>query len=226
MSDENRKNADALVADLKRRANPANVAGMARFGINPKNTLGVSVADLRRLAKPYRRQHGVARLLWATGIHEARVLATIIADPARTTATELDRWALDLDSWDTCDQFCMNLVGRTPHAWAKVAKWSRDRREFVRRAGFSLIAVLATHDKTAPDENFIALLPLIRADATDERNFVKKAVNWALRGIGKRNPRLRRAALAEAKRLAESDSPAARWIGKDAVRELENYRNK
>jgi 3-methyladenine DNA glycosylase AlkD len=212
--------APELLAALRAQANPTNVAGMARYGINTAGTLGVPIPVIRRLAREAGRSHALAADLWASGIHEARILATLVEEPARATRRQMNQWARDFDSWDVCDQACQNLFRYTPFAWAMAAAWAGARPEFVRRAGFSLMAGLAVKDKTAPDEDFEALLPLIAAAATDERNLVKKAVNWALRAIGKRNPRLRRAAIAAAGDLLAIDSPAARWIARDALREL------
>jgi 3-methyladenine DNA glycosylase AlkD len=213
--------ASELIAALKAQANPVNVAGMARFGINAEGTLGVSVAEIRKLARKAGRNHDLALALWASGIHEARILATIVDEPARVTRRQMAAWARDFDSWDVCDQACMNLFWRTPQAWEMAVKWAGAKREFVRRAGFALMACLAWKTKEAPDERFEAFLPLIADAATDDRNFVKKAVNWALRGIGKRNPRLRRSAIATAKEIGGLDSRAARWIASDALRELQ-----
>lgn len=213
--------APELIAALKAKANPVNVAGMARFGINSEGTLGVSVAEIRKLAKSSGRDHDTALALWASGIHEARILATIVDLPAQVTRRQMDAWARDFDSWDVCDQACMNLFWRTPYAWAMAAKWAGAKREFVRRAGFALIASLASKDKQSQDGRFEALFPLIQDAATDDRNFVKKAVNWALREIGKRNPRLRRSAIGAAKEIGAMDSRAARWIASDALRELQ-----
>ena len=164
------------------------------------------------------------RELWASGVHEARILATIVDEPARVTRRQMDRWARDFDSWDVCDQACQNLFRYTPFAWAMATKWAGAKREFVRRAGFALMAGLAVKAKDAPDEDFEALLPLIAGAATDQRNLVKKAVNWALRAIGKRNSRLRRAAIAAAENIRAIDSPSARWIASDALRELRALR--
>ena len=211
-----------LIAALQANANPANVAGMARFGINPNGTLGVSVAEIRKLARRAGRSHALAFELWDSGIHEARILATIVDDPACVTRSQMDHWAKDFDSWDVCDQACQNLFHRTAHAWDMAVKWARAKPEFVRRAGFSLMACFAWKDKGSSDERFEALLPLISAAATDERNFVKKAVNWALRGIGKRNSKLRRSAIATAREIAKLESRAARWIAADALRELQS----
>ena len=211
-----------VLDELRSLANPANVLGMARYGINPKNTLGVSIPRLRSMAKRIGTDHALALELWASGIHEARILAALVDDPAEVTEAQLERWVRDFDSWDVCDGVCSNLFDRTPFAHAKAVQWSARKEEFVKRAGFVLMAALAVHDKKSPDSRFRKYLPLIEREAADERNFVKKAVNWALRQIGKRNPRLRRAAIAEAKRIAKIESRAARWIAADALRELES----
>lgn len=215
-----RRDPDDLIAELRSLADPANVEGMARFGISRNGTLGISVTTLRRIARRVEPDHALAAALWGSGIHEARMLATIVEVPERVTSRQADAWARDLDSWDVCDGFAFDLMSRTPLRWAKPATWARSKREFVRRAAFSLIAGLAAHDKEAADEQFIALLPLVREDATDDRNFVKKAVNWALRQVGKRNMALNRQAVALARELRASESRAARWIGADALREL------
>jgi 3-methyladenine DNA glycosylase AlkD len=212
--------APEILAALRARANPKNVAGMARYGISTTGTLGVPVTEIRRLAKQAGHSHELAAELWASGIHEARILATIVEEPARVTRGQMNRWARDFDSWDVCDQACQNLFRYTPLAWTMAAEWAGARGEFVRRAAFALMAGLAVKDKHAPDEDFEALLPLISSAATDERTLVKKAVNWALRAIGKRNPHLRRAAIAAAEEIRAIDSPAARWISSDALREL------
>jgi 3-methyladenine DNA glycosylase AlkD len=193
---------------------------LARYGISAKGTLGVSVALIRRLAKQTGRSHELAAELWASGIHEARILATIVEEPARVTRRQMNQWARDFDSWDVCDQACQNLFRYTPYAWTMAVEWAGARREFVRRAAFALMAGLAVKAKDSPDEDFEALLPLIAMAATDERTLVKKAVSWALRAIGKRNPHLRRAAIAAAEDIRAIDSPAARWIAADALREL------
>ena len=210
-----------ILAALRARANPANVAGMARYGISTKGTLGVPVAELRQIARSIGRDRKLAAALWASGIHEARILATIVDDPQLVTRRQMDAWARDFDSWDVCDQACQNLFRYTPHAWDMAVKWAASKREFVRRAGFALMAGLAGKAKNAPDESFVALFPLLAAAATDERNMVKKALNWALRAIGKRNPGLRKKAIEAAQEILALDTPAARWIAKDALRELE-----
>jgi 3-methyladenine DNA glycosylase AlkD len=212
--------APEILAALRAQANPKNVAGMARYGISTTGTLGVPVVEIRRLARQAGRSHDLAAELWASGVHEARILATIVDQPAFVTRRQMNQWARDFDSWDVCDQACLNLFRYSPDAWAMAAKWSGAKREFVRRAGFALMAGLAVKAKEAPDEQFEALLPLIAGAATDPRNMVKKAVNWALRSIGKRNLYLRRAAIAAAENMRTLDSSAARWIASDALREL------
>jgi 3-methyladenine DNA glycosylase AlkD len=193
---------------------------MARYGIPSDNASGVSVADIRLLAKKLGRNHALALGLWETGNYEARMLAPFIDEPARVTPAQMERWCRDFDSWAICDALCFHLFDKTPHAWQKIAKWSTRREEFVKRAAFALLASVALHDKTAPDAPFLKSFVLIERAATDDRNFVKKAVSWALRGIGKRNSALHAAAVKLAHRLADSPNPAARWIGKDALRDL------
>ena len=211
---------EQLLATLRAHANPANVAGMARYGISTAGTLGVPVHILRSMAKTAGRDHALAESLWNSGIHEARILATLIDEPARVTARQMDRWARDLDSWDVCDQACHNLFRYTPMAFAKAAQWARAKPEFVRRAGFSLMAGLAGKATDATDEQLAACLPLIAEAASDGRNMVRKAVNWALRRIGKRNRRLHSLAVAAAEEIGKQDSRSARWIASDASREL------
>jgi len=211
---------DAVIAELRALGSEKNRAGMARFGINTAHAFGISMATLAPLARKYRRQHGLALALWASGYHEARLLAVLIEDPKLVTSKQMDAWVADLDSWDTCDQACMKLFNKTPFATEKITRWVADRREFVRRAGFALIVGYAIHGKRIPDADFLPYLNLIEAHATDDRNFVRKAVNWALRTLGKRSPALHGPALALARGLAASENKTARWIGKDAVREL------
>ncbi len=213
-------NRSEVLNELRVRANVENVAGMARFGINPAGTLGIGIPALRALAKRIGTDHQLALELWETGIHEARILAGMIDDPAAVSPRQMDAWVSDFDSWDVCDQVCGNLFARTPHAFDKVGAWSRRDEEFVRRAAFALLAALAVHDKRAPDSQFEACFPLIAAAATDERNFVKKAVNWALRQIGKRNAALNARAIEVAREIERIDAKAARWIAADALREL------
>jgi 3-methyladenine DNA glycosylase AlkD len=193
---------------------------MARFGITPDRALGVRVPDLRRLAKEIGTDHRLALALWRSGLHEARILSSMIDDPRQVTESQMESWAQDFDSWDLCDQCCGNLFDKTPFAYRKAIEWAGREEEFVKRAGFALMAWAAVHDKSADEAVFQEFLPIIERQAGDDRNFVKKAVNWSLRQIGKRNRRLHREALAAARRLAKSDARSARWIGADAVREL------
>jgi 3-methyladenine DNA glycosylase AlkD len=209
-----------ILKKLKTRGSRKNIQGMAKFGISSNGRLGVSMPEIRRIAKETGENHELALRLWNSGKAEARIVASIIADPGRMTAEEMDRWVSDFDSWDVCDQVCMNLFERTSVARQKIRMWSRREEEFIRRAAYALLACLAWHDKDAPDRVFTGFLPVIKRGATDERNFVKKAVNWALRNIGKRNPRLNREAVRTAKEISRLDSRSARWIGKDAIREL------
>ncbi len=212
--------ADAVLARLRSMANPGNVEGMARFGISSTNTLGISVVDLRKVAKGIGRDHRLALALWKTGVHEARLLAAFVDEPAEVTPAQMDAWAGDFDSWDVCDQACTDLFDRTPHASAKALEWSRRREEFVKRGGFALMAGIAWHSKTAEDSDFLPFLEAIEREAGDDRNFVRKAVNWALRNIGKRNPALNKKAVATARAIQRQGTKAARWIASDALREL------
>jgi len=212
---------DRIIDWLRAHGSERNRAGMARYGICVDQAPGVPMPALRALGRALGRDHALALDLWATGVHEARVLASLVDEPDRVTPAQMDAWARDLDSWDVCDQCCLNLFRRTPHAWARAHAWSRRRAEFVKRAGFSLFAVLAVHDKTAPDDRFHEVFAAVEREAGDDRNFVRKSVNWALRQAGKRNPALRRAAIACAKRLRALDARSARWIAADALRELE-----
>jgi 3-methyladenine DNA glycosylase AlkD len=207
---------------LQSKAKPEQLKGMAKYGITIEQRLGVSVPDMRKLAKELGRNHKLALDLWRTGIAEARIVAGMVGDPARLTEEQMEEWVKGIDSWDVCDQVCMNLFEKNPLAWKKIVDWSEREEEFVKRTAFSLIACLAWHDKKAGDEKFIELLPVITRAATDERNFVKKAVNWALRNIGKKNLNLNQAAIATAKEIQRLDSKAARWIAADAIRELES----
>jgi 3-methyladenine DNA glycosylase AlkD len=213
---------DELIARLKAMENPANVAGMVRFGISSNNTLGISVVTLRKIAREVGKDHALALKLWSSGIHEARILACFIADPKKVTPALMNRWVKDFDSWDVCDQCCMNLFDKTPYAYEKVKEWSQRKEEFVRRAAFALMAGLAIHDKKASNENFQRLFPIIHTASIDSRNYVKKAVNWALRQIGKRNAFLHREALRTANQIAKIDSSSARWVAADAIRELKS----
>jgi len=205
---------------LKSHSNPEAVKGMARFGINPNNTYGVSIPTLRKMARELGRNHSLSLELWESGIHEARILASMIDIPEKVTATQMDKWVRDFDSWDVCDQSCSNLFDKTKAAYQKAVEWSLRHEEFTKRAGFALMAALAFHDKKAPNAKFLKFLKAIKREATDERNFVRKAVNWALRQIGKRNLELNRAAVRTAKQIRKMPSKSARWIASDALREL------
>lgn len=211
-----------LVAHLRTLRDERNIAGQRRFGIaTGAEQLGVAAPVLRGLARAHRRDHALALQLWDSGIHDARGLATLVDDPKQITRGQMERWVRDCDNWAITDGMAF-LFDRTPFAEEKVRAWSERKAEYVKRAAFSIIAGMAVHRKELPDEVFLGFLPIITREATDERNFVRKAVNWALRQIGKRNSRLRRAAIAEAKKIKRLDSRAARWIAADALRELEN----
>jgi len=196
--------AEEILAQLNSLANPENLAGMAHYGINPQGALGISMPTLRGIAKQAGRDHTLAKQLWASGLHEARILASLVDVPRLVTKEQMESWVVDFDSWDVCDQVCGNLFDRTPYAYQKAIEWSSREAEFVKRAGFVLMAWRATHVR----------------EAGDERNFVKKAVNWALRGIGKRNLYLNRRAVETAMELQANNSKAARWVAADALREL------
>ncbi|MES1255642.1 MAG: DNA alkylation repair protein [Acidobacteriota bacterium] len=211
---------DDAIAWLKRHATKATLAGMARFAIPSHRAFGVSMADMKTLAKRLGRRHGLAAALWRTGWYEARMLAALIDEPARVTAPQMDRWCRDFDSWAICDTACFALFDRTPHAWSKVTAWSGKREEFVKRAAFALLWGLTVHDKESGDDPFLDGLRLVERAADDDRAFVKKAVDMALRAIGKRNVALHTAAVASARRLAEAPAAAARWVGSHALREL------
>jgi 3-methyladenine DNA glycosylase AlkD len=215
-------NCDEIITIIKKNGNPKNVEGMIRFGISSNNTYGVSMPFLRKFAKKIGKNHELSQQLWDSKIHEARILAALIDEPSKVTEKQMDSWVKDFDSWDVCDQVCMNLFDKTPYAWKKVKQWSRRKEEFVRRASFALMASLAFHDKKATDAYFEALFPLIIEQSTDERNFVKKAVNWALRQIGKRNLILNKSAIKTAKEIKKKypASKSANWIANDALREL------
>jgi len=211
---------DAVLARLHEQARPEVLAGMGHFGMNTEQRLGWSIPALRQLGREIGRDHTLAQALAASGIPDAQILAAYVAEPARFTVEQMDTWMASLSAWDTCDQACSNAFARTPLAWGRVPAWTARQPEFERRAAFALIAALAVHDKAAADERFLAVLPLIEQAADDERNFVKKAVNWALRQIGKRNAVLRGHAIACAESLRARHSPPARWIAADALREL------
>jgi len=213
--------------DMRRAAKPgdlrAKIEGMKRFGIRPGRAIGLSVPQLRKIARGIGRNQPLAEALWETGIHDARILASLVGDPGTITRATMDKWTRAFASWDVCDACCCNLFDRSPHAWNQIRKWARRRNEFERRAAFATIAALAVHDKTAEDRVFLDALPLIAQYAFDGRNFVRKAVNWALRNIGKRNASLRPKAIACAEQIRAQGTPSARWIAADALRELHRH---
>lgn len=212
--------ANAALAWLKAKGSPRVLDGMARYGLPSANACGVPINVIQRYARQLGRDHALAGALWATGLYEARLLAAYVDDPAGVTAAQMDRWCADFDNWGVVDTVCFVLFDRSPHAWRKVAPWTRRQGEFQKRAGFVLIACLAAHDKKTGDAGFLSLLPLIEQGAADGRNFVKKGVSWALRMIGERSPALHAAAIDLARRLAASTAAPARWVGRDALRQL------
>ena len=219
---------EKIIKKLKLLSNPKNIEGMARFGINPKYALGVNVPVLRKLAADIEKEiknkslekHKLASKLWGSKIHEARILASMIDVPELVTQKQMDSWIKEFNSWDLCDQICMNLFDKTPFAFDKAAEWSKKHKEFEKRAGFALMACLAWHDKNAADKKFLKFLPLIKNASKDKRNFVKKAVNWALRQIGKRNQNLKKTVILLAREIQKMDNKTANWIAKDALKEL------
>jgi 3-methyladenine DNA glycosylase AlkD len=212
--------APEVINKLKAQANPANVAGMAKFGISAKNTLGVSMPFLRNTAKEIGTDHELAQSLWDSGIHEARILASLVDDPALVSESQMEKWVHDFDSWAVCDQCCSNLFDKTNLAYVKAIEWSNKKEEYVKRAGFVLMATSAVHNKDTENEVFTNFLPIIARESLDDRNYVKKAINWALRQIGKRNKELNAAAKETAKEISAFDSVSAKWIASDALREL------
>ncbi|MEO8624854.1 MAG: DNA alkylation repair protein [bacterium] len=212
--------ADSVLAWLERHSTKATRDGMARYGVPSDNALGVTMADMKVLAKKLGKNHQLAAALWATGVYEARMMTSFVDDPTLVTTTQMDRWCRDFDNWGICDTVCFHLFDRTPYAWKKVAQWHDRDEEFVKRAAFALLWGLTVHDKRATDEQFVQGLTFIEHAATDDRHFVKKAVNMALRATGKRNAALNAAAVAVATRLADSSDPSARWVGKHALREI------
>jgi 3-methyladenine DNA glycosylase AlkD len=211
---------DSILRKLESLSDPKAVEGMARFGIKSVKAYGISVNGLRRIARETGRDHSLAQKLWSTGYLEARILAALIEEPEKVTERQMDRWAEDFDNWAVCDACCSNVFDRTHFAWKKIKEWSRREEEYVKRAAFVLMAALAVHDKRVDDKQFLQFFPIIKREATDERNFVKKAVNWALRQIGKRSLNLNKKAIQAAKEIQQRGSPKARWIASDALREL------
>jgi 3-methyladenine DNA glycosylase AlkD len=213
--------ARAVIRELRAKADSSQLDGMARFGISTNRTLGgIGLPALRAMAKRIGRSHQVADGLWASGIHEARILAAMVDDPLAVTEEQMEAWAADFDSWDVVDGTVSSLFDKTPFAWAKVVEWSSREEEFVKRAAFAMMAALAVHDKNASDAAFVTLLPIIEREAGDPRNFVRKAVNWAIRQIGKRNAVLNAKAIATAERIHATGPRPAKWVASDALREL------
>jgi len=213
---------DYVIKRLKSLSNPKAIEGMARYGINPDKNLGVSIPDLRQIAREIGKNHQLANELWATGIHDARILAGMIGQPDKVTEKQMEQWVGYFDSWDVCDEVCMNLFEKLPFAYEKAVQWSGREEEFVKRAGFVLMARLAVSDKKAADEKFISFLPYIKRESTDSRNYVKKAVNWALRQIGKRNITLNKLAIKAGGEIYSIGCKSARWIASDALIELKS----
>lgn len=220
------KTKDEIIAHLKSLNNEQNKAGMARFGINTGKAFGVGIPVLRAIAKNCKKNHRLASELWNTGFHEARILASFVDDPNEVTEQQMEEWVLQFNSWDLCDQCCGNLFDKTPFAYEKAQQWAHREEEFVRRAAFALMASLAVHDKKAADKNFISFFKLIEQYAHDDRNFVKKAVNWALRQIGKRNIALHHKAVETAEKIKQQPHKSSRWIAADALRELQSEKVK
>lgn len=212
--------AQEAVAWLERNADPKTRAGMARYGIVTDRAFGLPMKALQEFAKGLGRDHALAEALWESGWYEARVVAAYVADPAAVTPEQMDRWAGDFDNWGICDTVCFVLFDRTPHAFGRIEAWARHRDEFVRRAAFALLASVALHDRETADARFVRCLRLVERAATDDRNFVKKGVSWSLRAIGHRTSGLHASAVALAEELAASEDGTARWIGKDALRDL------
>ena len=214
------RSADDLIEALRGMASPRDLDGMARFGINTERALGIPVTTLRTMAKDLGRDHTLAGELWDSGIHEARLLATLVDEPTAVTGEQMEAWAGDFDSWDLCDQCCMNRFWRTQQVTEKVSEWAKRDEEFVKRAAFALMARLATKKAKSSDELLESFLPIIERSADDDRNFVRKGVNWALRQIGKSNRHLNAQAIQSAERIRAQDTKSARWIANDALREL------
>jgi 3-methyladenine DNA glycosylase AlkD len=214
------KNIDSIIGELKFLSNPSALEGMASFGITPGRAYGVAIPELRRIAKNIGKDHELAAGLWAYGYRETQILASMVDDVKYVTEKQMEQWVNEFNYWEICDQCCMNLFEDMPYAYDKAIQWSRREEEFVKRAGFVLMARLAVSDKKAANERFIAFFPMIKEGALDKRNFVKKAVNWALRQIGKRNLSLNARAIELAEELQQTGNASARWVAADAIREL------
>jgi len=211
---------EKIIKKLKSLSNPKAITGMARYGITPENTYGVSIPNLRKIAKEIGINHKLAQRLWNTNIRETKILASMIEDPEMVTEEQIEGWVKEFNYWEICDQCCMNLFEKTKFAYKKAIEWSSREKEFIKRAGFVLMARLAVSDKKADDKRFEKFFPIIKREATDDRNYVKKAVNWALRQMGKRNLNLNGKAIKIAKEIQKMDSKIAKWIASDALREL------
>lgn len=220
------KEVEKIIAQLKQLQNKKHKDGQASFGINTENSFGINIPVLRNIAKAYKNNHALALALWQQGYHEARILACFIDNYKEVSEAQMEQWVLDFNSWDLCDQCCGNLFDKTQWAYQKANEWSHREEEYVRRAGFVMMACLSVHDKKAADKDFMPFFKLIEQYAFDERNFVKKAVNWALRQIGKRNDFLKTAALHAAKKIQQQPHKSSKWIAADAIRELEKVKPK
>ena len=214
--------AEAVLEQLKAKGSATNIEGMGKFGMATDQRLGVPVPEMRKIAKSLGKDHELALELWKTGVQEARIVASMIDLPEKVTEAQMETWVVDFNSWDVCDQVCLNLFDKSNFTDTKIREWSTREEEFVKRAAYALIAGVAWHDKRAPDTRFIGYLPVIKSGATDNRNFVKKAVSWALRHIGKRSSELNKVAIQTAKEIRKIDSKAARWVASDVIRELES----
>jgi 3-methyladenine DNA glycosylase AlkD len=215
-----------IVERLKSKANPNNLEGMARYGISTANRFGNSIPFLRKLAKEIGKNHKLALELWEEGIDETKILASMIGEEDKLTEAQAEKWVADFNSWDVCDQVCMNLFKKLPFAKKKIKEWSKGKEEFVKRAAFSLIACIAVYDKEKPDNEFMKFLSLIKKAATDERNYVKKAVSWALRNIGKRNKNLNKEVIKFASELEKTDSKSGRWIARETLKDIQREKVK
>lgn len=213
---------EQIIKELESLSSPEDREGMARFGINTEKVFAVRMPELSRIAKQAGKNHELALKLWDADYNETKILASMIDDPKLVTEEQMEKWALGFNSWDVCDQACMKLFRKTPFAYEKVFEWSKRKEEFVKRAAFTLIATLAVHDKKEPDEKIEQFFPIIVSESTDERIYVKKAVNWALRQIGKRNLKLNKKAIDLAEEIDKINSRSAKWIAKDALRELKS----
>lgn len=215
-------NVKEVIKKLEEVSNPEDIEGMARFGISPKRTYGIRMPILKSIAKECGKSHELAKELWEIDTRETRIIASLVDMPEFVSSQQMDDWVNEFDYWEICDQCCINLFRKTRYAYNKIYEWTKNDKEFVKRAGFALIATLAVHDKKKDNETFEKLLVLTKNEASDERNYVKKAVNWALRQVGKRNKYLNKKAISMANEIDKINSKSAHWIAKDALRELES----